>query len=40
MLTGQTLIDDEVLRGVGITDFTDYAVDPTAELFMDIYIDN
>ncbi|MDN5669930.1 MAG: NAD(P)-dependent oxidoreductase [Renibacterium salmoninarum] len=39
-LTGQTLIDDEVLRGVGITDFTDYAVDPTAELFMDIYIDN
>lgn len=39
-LTGQTLIDDDVLRGVGITDFTDYAVDPTAELFMDIYIDN
>ncbi|WP_041685937.1 SDR family oxidoreductase [Renibacterium salmoninarum] len=39
-LTGQTLIDDEVLRTVGVKDFSHYAVDPTAELFMDIYIDN
>lgn len=39
-LTGQTLIDDDVLRTVGVTDFSRYAVDPTAELFMDIYIDN
>lgn len=39
-LTGQTLVDEDVLRGAGIVDFTGYAVDPSAELFMDIYIDD
>lgn len=39
-LTGQTLIDEDVLRGAGVTDFSGYAMDPTAEPFMDIYIDD
>jgi citronellol/citronellal dehydrogenase len=38
--TGQTLIDEDVLREVGVTDFSPYAVDPSAALFLDLYVDN
>lgn len=38
-LTGQFLIDEEVLRQHGVEDFTSYAVNPQAPLFYDLYID-
>ena len=37
--TGQFLIDDEVLRAAGVTEFDHYAVDPTQALLPDLYLD-
>lgn len=37
--TGQFLIDDEVLRAAGVTEFDQYAVDPTQALLPDLYLD-
>ncbi len=36
--TGQFFLDEEVLRDAGITDFSHYAVDPTAELLPDFFV--
>jgi citronellol/citronellal dehydrogenase len=36
--TGQLLTDEEVLKAGGITDFSPYAVDPSAELATDIFL--
>ena len=36
--TGNFFIDDEVLRQAGVTDFTQYAVDPEAELLPDFFV--
>lgn len=36
--TGGFLIDDEVLARNGVTDLTEYAVDPTAELVPDFFL--
>ena len=36
--TGQFLIDEDVLRAGGETDFDRYAVDPSAELFPDYFL--
>ena len=36
--SGKFLIDDEVLHGVGVTDLTKYAVDPTAQLLPDFFV--
>ncbi|WP_245933290.1 SDR family oxidoreductase [Arthrobacter livingstonensis] len=38
-LTGQVIIDEELLRSRGTTDFARYAVDPSAELMPDLYVD-
>lgn len=35
--TGNFFTDEEVLRSLGQTEFSDYAVDPTAELLPDIF---
>lgn len=37
--TGQTLIDEDVLKSAGVNDFTNYAVDPTSELQKDLFLD-
>jgi citronellol/citronellal dehydrogenase len=37
-LTGKFLIDDDVLRGEGVTDLSHYAVDPTAALLPDFFV--
>jgi citronellol/citronellal dehydrogenase len=37
-LTGKFLVDDDVLRSVGITDLTKYAVDPSAQLLPDFFV--
>ena len=37
-VTGKFFIDDEVLAAEGKTDLTEYAVDPTAQLFPDYFI--
>jgi citronellol/citronellal dehydrogenase len=37
--TGNFFIDEEVLRGHGVTDFTHYAVTPGTEPFIDIFLD-
>jgi len=37
--TGQFFIDEEVLRTAGVTDFTRYAIDPTAPLSPDIFVE-
>ena len=37
-VTGKFFIDDEVLAADGKTDLTEYAVDPTAQLFPDYFI--
>ena len=37
--TGQFLIDEEVLAESGVRDFAHYAVDPTAELMLDFFLD-
>lgn len=36
--TGQFLTDEQVLTSVGITEFADYAVDPSADLVPDIFL--
>ncbi|HEY0333885.1 MAG TPA: NAD(P)-dependent oxidoreductase [Stenotrophomonas sp.] len=36
---GQFLIDDEVLAQVGVTDLSGYAVDPSAPLLPDLFLD-
>ena len=37
--TGNFLIDDDVLREAGVSDFSDYAIDPTQKLLPDLYLD-
>ncbi|MBK8284557.1 MAG: NAD(P)-dependent oxidoreductase [Ahniella sp.] len=37
--TGQFLIDEDVLRAHGVTEFGDYAVDPSAPLTPDLFLD-
>jgi citronellol/citronellal dehydrogenase len=37
--TGHFYIDEELLRDVGVVDFSQYAVDPTASLVPDIFVD-
>ena len=37
-LTGQFCIDEDVLREAGVVDFTQYAVDPSAQLFPDLFV--
>jgi citronellol/citronellal dehydrogenase len=39
-VTGQFLIDDEVLARAGVTDFTQYAVDPGSPLALDFFLDD
>lgn len=39
-LTGQFLVDDEVLGRAGETDFDQYAVDPAAPLALDLFLDD
>jgi len=36
---GHFLIDDDVLFAAGITDFSDYAVDPSQRLLPDLFLD-
>ena len=38
-LNGQFLIDEDVLRQSGVSDFAGYAVDPSAELLPDLFLD-
>ena len=38
-LTGRFLIDEDVLRETGVTDFTGYAVKPGAALRIDLFLD-
>ncbi len=37
--SGQFLIDEDVLRDTGITDFSQYAVDPSRPLLPDLFLD-
>ena len=37
--SGRFLIDDEVLRDAGVTDFSGYAVDPAQPLLPDLFLD-
>jgi citronellol/citronellal dehydrogenase len=37
--TGNFYIDDDVLRAEGVTDFAKYAVDPSADLIPDFFVD-
>ena len=37
-VTGQFFIEDEVLRGQGVTDFERYALTPGAKLYTDIFL--
>jgi citronellol/citronellal dehydrogenase len=37
--SGRVLIDDEVLRDAGVTDFSAYAVDPAQPLLPDLFLD-
>lgn len=37
--TGNFFIDEDVLRETGITDFADYAVDPSQSLMRDLFVD-
>ncbi|UCD77231.1 MAG: hypothetical protein JSW26_17610, partial [Desulfobacterales bacterium] len=36
--TGNFFVDDDVLKAEGITDLSDYAVDPNAELMPDFFV--
>ena len=38
-LNGQFLIDEDVLREAGVSDFAGYAVDPSAKLLPDLFLD-
>ncbi|MCX7808363.1 MAG: short chain dehydrogenase, partial [Deltaproteobacteria bacterium] len=37
--TGNFYIDEDVLRESGVSDFSKYALDPTAELIPDLFLD-
>ncbi|EQD47801.1 short chain dehydrogenase/reductase, partial [mine drainage metagenome] len=37
--SGRFFIDEEVLTGAGIRDFTPYAVDPAQPLYPDLFLD-
>ncbi len=37
--SGKFYVDDDVLRSVGVTDFSCYAVNPTAPLIPDLFVD-
>ena len=37
--TGNFLVDDDVLRAEGITDLSGYAVDPSQELQVDLFVE-
>jgi len=37
--TGRFFVDEDVLRGAGVTDFEPYAVMPGAPLHADIFLD-
>ena len=37
--TGGLLLDEDILRERGVTDFSRYAVDPAAELRSDLFVD-
>jgi citronellol/citronellal dehydrogenase len=39
-VTGQFLIDDEVLASTGVSDFAQYAVDPKSPLALDLFLDD
>lgn len=39
VFTGNSVIDDDVLTAEGVADMSGYAIDPSAELSMDILID-
>ena len=39
-LTGRFLIDEDVLRAHGVTDFSRYAVDPSRPLLPDLFLDD
>jgi citronellol/citronellal dehydrogenase len=36
---GRFLIDEELLRGAGVEDFDRYAVDPSKEPLLDLFLD-
>ncbi len=38
LTTGQFFIDEQVLKEAGITDFSNYAVDPTTQLAPDLFV--
>ncbi|MGH8658534.1 MAG: SDR family oxidoreductase [Gammaproteobacteria bacterium] len=38
--TGHLFIDEEVLKSAGVSDFAGYAVDPSAELYPDLFIND
>ena len=38
--TGNFCIDDEILKSVGVSDFSAYAVDPSAELVADFFVES
>lgn len=38
--TGNFFVDEEVLREAGVSDFTDYAVDPTQPIYPDLFLDS
>ena len=37
--TGELLLDEQVLREEGVADFSAYAVDPSADLMLDLFVD-
>jgi citronellol/citronellal dehydrogenase len=37
--SGEFLIDEDVLRAAGVTDFSQYAVDPSQRLLPDLFLD-
>ena len=37
--TGNFYIDDEVMKSIGVTDLSKYAIDPTADLIEDFFLD-
>ena len=38
--TGNFCIDDEILKSAGVSDFSAYAVDPSAELVADFFVES
>lgn len=39
VVTGQFYLDQEILEEEGVSDFSAYAIDPNAELFLDLYVE-